>query len=152
VWNAGFVDNRQRRALLRLYSGEAPEDICADLSITMHELADWDRTIEPEQLRPDGLGYVSSTLATPQAGVPRTNLGMRIGPPERSAEAVQRVHLVGGPSDPVCLRCGDEVLPRHFEPHSPAWPAFVLVQQARQGSSVRLVTKEEADLFPACAP
>lgn len=131
------MDRRQRHALLRFCSGEAPEDICADLSITMEQLADWDRTTEPSQLRPEGLTYVSGTLSSPQPGMPRTNLGIRVGPPDRPADAVERIHVVAGPSEPVCVRCGEEVLPRHFQPQSLAWPAFVLVQEAREGSSVR---------------
>lgn len=144
------MDDRQRQALLRFYSGDAPEDICADLSITMEELADWGRTTDPSELRPDGLTSISSTLSPPQPGVPRTNLGMRVGPPDRPAESVQRVHVVAGPSEPVCLRCGREVVPTHLQPHSSPWPAFVLVQEARDGSSVRFITDEEAELFPTC--
>jgi hypothetical protein len=75
---------------------------------------------------------------------------MRIGPPDRPAEAVQRVHVVAGPSEAVCRRCGDEVVPRRFQAQSSTWPAFLLVQEARAGRSLRFITDDEAELFPTC--
>ena len=151
VWDAGPVADRRERALLRLYSGEATEDICADLAIAPEQLAEWDRTTEPHQLRPRELRYSSSTLSPPQRDAPRTDLGMRVGPPDRPTEAVQEVHAVAGPSESGCLRCGREVLPAGFPVHSWTWPAFVLVQKAREASSVRLITEEEAGRFPQCS-
>lgn len=61
-----LMEDRQKRTLLRLYSGEAPEEICADLSITVEQLDEWARTTEPSALRPAGLPCVSTRLQTPE--------------------------------------------------------------------------------------
>jgi len=149
---AGPVDDLRQRALLRLYAGESPDSICADLSITVDQLAEWDRNTEPEELRPAGLPYVSGTLSPPGHGFPRSNLGMRVGPPDRSANGVQRVHVIAAPTESACGRCGRGVIPEAFQLSSQSWPAFVLVEEAPEGRSVRLITEEESGLFPACEP
>ncbi|MGQ0434368.1 MAG: hypothetical protein ACT452_18435 [Microthrixaceae bacterium] len=146
------MDEVRQEALVRLYAGESIESICADLSITVDLLVDWKRDTDPEQLRPAGLPYVSARLSPPRQGVPRSELGMRVGPPDRLAYGVQWVHVVSDPADTVCARCGSQVIPERYQPSNDSWPALVLVEEAPEGRVVRLITDEEAELFPDCQP
>lgn len=146
------MEELRQIALLRFYAGESPASICAALSITVQQLAEWERTTEPEQLRPAGLPYVSTTLSVPREGVPRSDLGLRVGPPDRPAKGAQRVHVLSGPTDVRCNRCGQAVIPKQFQPASPSWPVSVLIEVAPEGSGWQMITDEEADLFPRCEP
>lgn len=146
------MDEVRQEALLRLYAGESIESICADLSITVDLLIVWKRDTDPEQLRPAGLPYVSARISPPRQGAPRSELGMRVGPPGRLADGAQRVHVISDPADAVCARCGSQVIPERYRPSYDSWPALVLVEEAPEGRVVRQITDEEAELLPDCQP
>lgn len=142
------MDEVRRTALLRLYGGEAPEDICASLGVTADELAAWERSTSPRELL--GEPAVTATLSAPEDGRPRTDLGLR-GPLGQELHGTKLVHVVAGPSDQRCARCGQDVIPSGFAPTA-SRPAFVLAEVAPEGSGARIVTSEEAAMFEECAP
>ena len=146
------MDDLRAKALLRLSSGESPEAICGDLSISPEQLAEWDRVTEPEDLRPSGLGYMSVQLTPAMTGSPRRDLGLRLGPPDRPANGVKNVHLVRGPTDRSCIRCGRQVIPARFQPDLEHWPAHVLIEEVEHGRTVRVITAEESKFLPPCSP
>jgi hypothetical protein len=149
------IDDVRRKALLLLHAGREPSTICVELSITADQLAAWERSVGPAELRPEGAASYGATLQSPRPGAPRGGLGTWIGAPDHPANGDKTVHIVDGSPDGACSRCGFRAEPPHrVAPVVPRgnW-AYLLVEKMPGGvASFRVVTEEESRGLPACRP
>lgn len=98
------MDADRELALLRLYAGDDPTEICADLGITRATLELWERTTPTSELRPPGLESFSAELRSDRASA-----GVSIKRPEWPSRPIGSVvHEVGEivAGEQRCRRCG----------------------------------------------
>ncbi len=154
-WHRVRVRDVQRVALLRFYHGESQDVICRDLAITPALLAEWVSTTPTSALRPRDLPYVSLKLEPILEGRQRTDLGLRVGPPDRLANGEMLVHVVAPRREtgPICSRCG-RTFPTGVVEDGWAGESFLLLRETvpTGASSMRRINAEEAEQFRPCQP